>query len=252
MKGAPARRFEGRSVLVTGAASGIGRAAAEAFAREGACLTLVDQHMEQLQPLVAVLGEHVLAVEADVADGPACDAAVAAAVARWGRLDVAFNNAGIGSPPAPSFGDQAADIFERIMAVNVRGVFNCIQAEARAMLATRSGAIVNTASVAATIAAPGMAAYVASKHGVAGLTKAAAIDLIASGIRVNAVCPGLTDTPQLGKLDAATAQAMAAGVPIGRMAHADEIARAVLFLASDESSYCVGTLLMVDGGVSLI
>jgi NAD(P)-dependent dehydrogenase (short-subunit alcohol dehydrogenase family) len=249
-------RFAGKSVLVTGAASGIGLAAARAFAAEGARLVLADLNgagAETAAASIRAAGGEAIAAALDVADFEQCAAAVALAVSRYGALDIAFNNAGMPSVITREFEDFTLEEWRRLIDVNLGGVFNCMKAEVPAFKAAGGGAIVNTASVASLVAAPGMAAYVASKHGVAGLTKAAALDLIRHGIRVNAVCPGMVRTAMLAPLmdDPQMLKHMESQVPIGRIGEAQEIARAVLFLASEDASYMVGALLSVDGGVTL-
>ena len=250
------QRFDGRSVLVTGAASGIGRAAAIAFAAEGGRVLLVDRDGDGAEAAAEAIrqdGGEADAFQADIADPLQCEAMVARAVERYGALHVAFNNAGVPSAIGADFEAFALEEWRRVMAVNLDGVFLSMRAEVPALKAAGGGAIVNTASVASLVAAPGMAAYVASKHGLAGLTKAAALDLIRHGIRVNAVCPGLTDTAMLAGATATpeVRRALEAQAPIGRIAQPEEVARAALFLASDEASYMVGALVSVDGGVPI-
>jgi NAD(P)-dependent dehydrogenase (short-subunit alcohol dehydrogenase family) len=255
--GAPAeRRFEDKVVLVTGAASGIGLASARAFAREGARVVLADRNGDaarQAAEEIESIGGVASGFAADVADFPSCEAMVRHAVNTFGGLHIAFNNAGVPSGIGEEFEEFAVEAWDRLIKVNVSGMFYAMKAEAPALKASGGTAIVNTGSVASFIAAPGMAAYVASKHGVAGLTKAAALDFIRHGIRVNAVCPGFVDTAMLaGALaEPGSRLGIEGQTPIGRIADPEEIADAVLFLASDAASYMVGALLRVDGGLTV-
>jgi NAD(P)-dependent dehydrogenase (short-subunit alcohol dehydrogenase family) len=247
-------RFTNQVVLVSGAASGIGLAAARAFAAEGAKVVLADLSAQKLAMAVESIrkaGGTASSVVADVTDPESCLAMVAHAVATYGALHIAFNNAGIAAPIVPSFEESTIADWDRTIKTNVSAVFYAMKAEVPAMRASGGTAIVNTASVTSVMAGPGMPAYIASKHAVAGLTKASSLDLIPYGIRVNAVCPGITDTPMLSGAPPEARAGMAKMTPIGRLATADEIAKAVLFLASDAASYMVGSLMMVDGGVSL-
>jgi NAD(P)-dependent dehydrogenase (short-subunit alcohol dehydrogenase family) len=254
---AVSHRFDGKVALVTGAAGGIGLAAAQALAREGAKDVLADLNAEGVAEAAADIersGGVATSIGANVTDPAACAAMVAHAVKHYGGLHVAVNNAGIQPPTYGEFEDIRVEDWDRVVATDVSSVFYSIKAEAPAMRQAGGGAIVNTASAAGLIAVPNMASYVASKHGVAGLTRAAAIDLIRHGIRVNAVCPGLTVTPMLGDhpSDPAYRARWEAKIPIRRMASADEIASAILFLLSSEASYVVGTMLVVDGGMTAI
>lgn len=250
------RSFESKVALVTGAGSGIGRATARAFALEGAKVVVADVNAEAArnvsQSLVAQ-GGSAIACEVDVADPAACEAMVARTVEAFGRLDIAVNNAGIPAGFGADFLDTTIELWRRVIEVNLSGVFHAMRAEVPAMRASGGGVIVNTASVAGLIAGKGMASYVAAKHGVAGLTKAAALDLIGQGIRVNAVCPGAIETAMLEPLmnDPAARAAMEGNIPAGRVGRAEEVAGAILFLCSPAASYAVGQLMLLDGGVSL-
>ncbi len=249
-------RFRAKSVLITGAASGIGRATALAFAAEGASVLVVDQNgsgAHDTRELIRAAGGTAESMRADVSDYGQCQAMVQCAVRAFGGLHIAFNNAGIPSSLAFRIHEIELSDWQQMLNVNLGGVFNSIKAEVPAMLASGGGAIINTASVAGLIAAKNMASYVAAKHGVVGLTKAAALDLIGLGIRVNAVCPAATRTAMLeGALAIPEIKAsMESDHPIGRAADADEVAKVVLFLASEEASFVVGHAMAVDGGLTI-
>jgi len=250
------RRFDGKVVLATGAASGIGLVTARAFAAEGARVVIADLAEERAAEKAEEIrqgGGVAASFGVDVTDYAACEDMVAYTVKTFGALHVAFNNAGIAGSINPDFEDCSVEQWDRSISINLNGIFYCMKAETPALRASAGTAIVNTASAASFIARPGMPAYIASKHGVAGLTKAAALDLIKYGIRVNAVCPGVVDTPFLADTFGApeVRKVMEGYVPVGRFADPGEIARSVLFLASDEASYIVGSLVRVDGGMTL-
>jgi NAD(P)-dependent dehydrogenase (short-subunit alcohol dehydrogenase family) len=243
--------FDGKVVLITGAASGIGRATALAFAERGAKLVIgdVSKGAEETVAQIRAAGGVAEFVTTDVSDGASVAALVAAAVSAYGRIDVAFNNAGILPPTAP-FADMEEADFDRVIAVDLRGVFLCMKHEIRAMLKNGGGAIINTASVAGVVADPGMAPYAAAKHGVVGLTKAAALDYARQGIRVNAIAPGLIATPMTERwlADPSISERLMANSPIGRAAQPEEIAGTVLFLASPAASFINGAVFVLDGG----
>jgi NAD(P)-dependent dehydrogenase (short-subunit alcohol dehydrogenase family) len=248
------RRFQDKSVIVTGAGSGIGRAAAIAFAEEGANVTVADideGNGRETAAKLRELGAQAEFVRVDVSRAADCAAMVEHAVSRYGRLDVAFNNAGINLSVAP-IADVDETQWNRIVAINLSGVFLCLKHEVPAMKRGGGGAIINTASVGGVIGTAGVTAYCATKHGVVGLTKSAALDYIKDGVRINAVCPGGTQTAMLAEWfkDPEVERRAIAGTPIGRMADPAEIARTVLFLASEEASFMVGHALIVDGGLT--
>lgn len=248
------KRFEGKTVLVTGAGSGIGRATALAFAAEGAQLVLSDVNETDVRASAAMAQEQGARAEfvpADVAKAADCQAIVAHALRVFGGLHVAFNNAGINLPAKPIAAVEESE-WQRILSVNLTGVFLCMKYEIEAMKRGGGGAIINTASVGGVIGTAGVTAYCATKHAVMGLTKSAALDHIKDGIRINAVCPGGTRTPMLLEWfkDPAVERAATADTPLGRFADPAEIARVVLFLASEESSFIVGQGVVADGGLT--
>jgi NAD(P)-dependent dehydrogenase (short-subunit alcohol dehydrogenase family) len=249
----PTYDFKGQVALVTGASSGMGLATARAFAEQGASVTLADINEDALRAATNELtsaGHHVLGVVCDVSDEDQVAALVNRTVASFGRVDMAFNNAGIMIPPSDA-ADEPADNFDRVNAINLRGVWACMKHELRQMREQGSGAIVNCSSLGGLVGLPGRASYHASKHGVLGLTKSAALEYAPRGIRINAVCPGTIDTPMVADMLAKDELDMAEAVrnqPIGRLGTADEIAAAVLWLCSPAASFIVGVALPVDGG----
>jgi NAD(P)-dependent dehydrogenase (short-subunit alcohol dehydrogenase family) len=239
-------------VLITGASSGIGKATALAFAKAGYEVALADRDEsagERVAGEIAHRGGKSLFVTCDVASEEDVAALVARTVDHFGQLDVAFNNAGIEGEQAPT-ADCPVENWDRVMAVNLRGLWLCMRAEIPHMLKGGGGAIVNCASVAGLVGLAGIPAYVAAKHGVVGLTRAAALDYATRGIRVNAVCPGAIHTPMLDRFmgeDSGRAQILAAE-PVGRIGKPEEVASAVLWLCSDGAAFTTGQALAVDGG----
>jgi NAD(P)-dependent dehydrogenase (short-subunit alcohol dehydrogenase family) len=242
--------FQNRTVLITGAATGIGRATALAFAGAGAAVVIgdVDQRAEGTVADIVSAGGRAVFQKTDVSDSAQVKALVDRAVSEFGSLDVAFNNAGILPPTAP-LAEQSEEDWHRVIGVDVTGVFLCMKHQLAQMVKAGRGVIVNTASVAGIIADPGMAPYVAAKHAVVGLSKAAALDYAAQGIRVNAIAPGLVRTPMTERWlnDPAMRGAVLADSPIGRAAEPEDIAGLVLFLASDHASIITGAVYPVDG-----
>ncbi|MDT8333282.1 glucose 1-dehydrogenase [Roseomonas gilardii] len=245
--------FRDKVALVTGASSGMGLATARAFAEAGAAVALADRDEGALGVAVEHLkgsGFQVLGVTCDVTDEEQVADAVERTVAAFGRLDAAYNNAGIQSP-AREIADVGNDEYERVMAVNLRGIWNCMKHELRQMRTQGSGAIVNCSSIGGLIGLPGRAAYHASKHGVIGMTKSAALEYVAKGIRINAVCPGTVETPMVAEMLAQEPEAMKEIMrdqPIGRLGRPEEIASAVLWLCGPGASFVIGHALAVDGG----
>ena len=241
-------------MLVTGGASGIGRATVDRLARDGAHVVVADTQIDAAAEAVGEVeraGGNAQSVEVDVSDHASVVAAVGAIAAEHGRLDGAFNNAGIGGPTAKVLEIDPAQ-WAQVLAVNLTGVFNCVQAELAQMVKLESGgSIVNTASIGGVVALPRAAAYNAAKHGVVGLTRTAAIEYASRNIRVNAVCPGFVDTPMLDQGAAATDEMrhrLSAAVPMRRVAGPDEIADVVAWLLSPQSSYVTGVAMPIDGG----
>jgi NAD(P)-dependent dehydrogenase (short-subunit alcohol dehydrogenase family) len=249
----PRYDFTGQVALITGGSSGMGLATAQAFAEAGAAVVLADVNEDALRTATDELtgaGHQALDVLCDVSSEDQVAAMVDRAVATFGRLDMAFNNAGIQAPPTDA-AEEPAETFDRVNAINLRGVWACMKHELRQMRTQGSGAIVNCSSLGGLVGLPGRAAYHASKHGVIGLTRSAALEYAPRGIRINAVCPGTIETPMVtdmiakGELSVPDA---VANQPIGRLGRADEIAATVLWLCSPGASLIVGVALPVDGG----
>ena len=246
--------MQDRVALVTGAAGGIGRATALAFAARGAAVAVADVNAagaEETARAISEVGGRALPLTVDVSRADSVQAMVDATVAHFGRLDFAHNNAGIAytEEQAAAVIDHDEGVWDRIIAVNLKGVWLCMKSELPHML-DRGGAIVNTSSILGLVGGPGFSAYVASKHGVAGITKTAALEYGRFNIRVNAVCPGLIDTPMVAPLitDEDRRQAALRSQVIRRPGAPEEVAAAVVWLCSDEASFVTGTLMSVDGG----
>ncbi|MEC4816228.1 MAG: SDR family oxidoreductase [Scytonema sp. PMC 1069.18] len=245
--------YIGKVAFVTGAANGIGRATALAFAREGAHVVVADvseQDNQETARAIKDLGGRALVVKCDVTRTEDVKAALSKTIETFGRLDFAFNNAGVEQKKAATAEIEEQE-WDRIVNTDLRGVFLCMKYEIPLMLKQGGGAIVNTSSGAGVIGIKGGAAYTAAKHGVIGLTKAAALDYASQNIRINAVAPGYIDTPMMDRFTGGTAQGreqVIAQEPIARVGKPEEIANAVVWLCSDASSFVVGHALVVDGG----
>lgn len=248
------KQLENKVFIVTGAASGIGRATALSLAREGALIAVADTQDQaglQTAEMIKSLGSKASYIRCNVASNEDVQNLVQETVRLFGRLDGAFNNAGIEGDQAAT-ADCSTENWQRVVDVNLKGVWLCMKYELRQMLSQGSGgAIVNCSSVAGLVGFQGIPAYVASKHGVVGLTKAAALEYAKMNIRVNSVCPGVIQTPMIDRFTHGEAQiqeTLKAGEPVGRLGQPEEVAAAVVWLCSAEASFVTGHALAVDGG----
>jgi NAD(P)-dependent dehydrogenase (short-subunit alcohol dehydrogenase family) len=251
------KMMEGKVALVTGAASGLGLATAKAFAQAGAAVALADWDEKAVKAVADELsaeGFHALAIVCDVADDKQVEEMVNKTVAEFGRLDAAYNNAGVQNELIGA-ADQTSDDFDRVTGINYRGVWSCMKFELRQMRKQGNGAIVNCSSIGGILGGAKRGTYHGAKHGVIGLTKSAALEYAAQGIRINSICPGMFQTAMSDKMIAAgqkeALDAMLTQVPIARLGRPAEIASVVLFLCSDAASMIVGHTLVVDGGYSI-
>ncbi len=249
-----AGRLNEKVALVTGGGSGIGRASALAYAKEGARVVVADVNVERGQDTVRAIesaGGQALFVRADVSKRADVEAMINTTVESYGQLDCAFNNAGIEGAVGTPIADYPEDSWDKVMDINLKGVWLCMKYELAQMLKQGSGTIVNTASVAGLVGGPFGSAYYASKHGVVGLTKAGAIEYGKSGIRVNAVCPGVIRTEMADRLINDNQQIESAVTslhPLGRLGTPEEVAHMVVWLSSDDASFVTGQAMAVDGG----
>jgi NAD(P)-dependent dehydrogenase (short-subunit alcohol dehydrogenase family) len=245
-----ARRFENKVAIITGGASGIGQSAALAFAEQGAKVVIADVQDggETLSQISKAGGEGIF-IKCDVSKDGDVKAMVEKTIQTYGRLDFGINNAGIEGVQI-AMQDLAESDWDRTIAINLKGIWLCMKYEIPYILRQKNGAIVNTASIAGVVGFANMAAYVASKHGVAGLTKVAALELAETGVRVNAICPGVIHTPMVdrGLANPEMEKAYTAMIPMGRMGRPEEMAETILYLCSDSSSYVTGQVLIADGG----
>jgi len=247
--------MKGKTALVTGAGSGIGRSIAEAFGEQGAVVVVSDisgQGGEETVDIITGRGGKAVFRYCDVSKTEDVKALMENIIRDFGRLEYACNNAGIHNPDIEILPDADEDTWDRIIAVNLKGVFLCMKYEVREMLKQKSGIIINLSSMSGILAEPGSYAYAASKHGVMGLTKTAAIDFVKSGIRINAVCPAAVDTPGLAEAPPELRQKFIDSNPMGRLAKPEEIAATVLWLCSDLAGFVTGTGIIIDGGVSTV
>ena len=247
------RSMDGKVAFVTGGGSGIGRATALEFANNGANVVVVDIDMASASDTAAMIrdfGSQATSARCDVTTADNVRKALERVLDEFGRLDYAFNNAGI-EQPVGALVDIAEDDFDRLVSVNLRGVYLCMKYEIPLMLTTGGGAIVNTSSGAGLVGIEGQAAYTATKHGVVGLTKSAALDYAPRNVRINAICPGIIETPMMDRFSGGTEEGRArviAQEPIGRMGRPEEIAKSAVWLCSDAASFVVGHAMVVDGG----
>lgn len=243
--------LKGKVALITGAASGIGKATAELYAIHGANVVLSDiddQHSEELVQQIKDIGVDAIFVKADVSKAEACEQLVKTSIDEYGRLDIAFNNAGIGGQMNP-ITELSIDDWNKVISTNLSSVFYCMKYQLVQMLEQGSGAIVNNSSILGSVGFAYAAGYVAAKHGIIGLTQNAALEYSAKGIRVNAVGPGFIKTPMLEKsLDEEMMKMLTEKHPIGRMGESEEIAELVVWLSSDKASFITGSYYPIDGG----
>jgi len=247
------QRFTNKDVLITGAASGIGRAAAIAFASEGARVALLDRSEDALNEVAEIIrqnGSEALSIRCDVSEPGQVQAAVEEVIHEFGRLGVAFNNAGVENKAAPVHEIELSE-WDRIININLRGLFVCMKHELAQMVKQGGGVVVNTSSGAGIRGVAGGAAYAASKHAIIGLTRSAALDYAKQNIRVNAVLPGNIETPMMDRFTGGDIQKAIDLEPVGRLGKPEEIAEAVLWMASDLGGFVTGAATVVDGGWSL-
>lgn len=248
--------FSGKIAVITGGGSGLGRQAALAFAKRGATVALSDVNVEGGQETVEIIAEKggtAVFAQVNVADQAAVTNWIDETVSHFGRLDFALNNAGIGGSTGYRTDEISEDLWQRVIDVNLNGVWYCMKAQLPHMVKQGQGVIVNLASIAGLVAVPRNAAYAASKHAVVGLTRSAALEYVRKGVRINAVCPGFTDTPMVQggmEQDPVFAERLLRGVPARRLGRPEEIAAAIMYLCSDEAAFMIGQTMVLDGGIT--
>lgn len=247
---------KGKVALITGAGSGIGLATAKVFAEAGAFVVLADFNENAVQAAAKKLtdtGYNAIAINCDVTNEAEVESMIEQTVAAFGRLDFAYNNAGI-HVPAVETADALSEDFEKAIDVNLKGIWYCMKYELRQMRKQGSGAIVNCSSQSGLVGTANLGAYTAAKHGVVGLTKASALEYAKRGIRINCICPGTTETPMVFNAMADRPEHMKAiisAIPLGRMGKAEEIANAVLWLCSEGAGFMIGQAITPDGGYTI-